>query len=52
MKKDKNYEKNKKDFIKMLLSVNKDELQEFIKTKGREPKMIKPFICLDKRINH
>lgn len=53
MKKDKtNYEKNKKDFIQMLMSVDKDQLQEFIKTKGREPKMIKPFICLNTRINH
>lgn len=51
MKKDENYQKNKNDFLTMLTSVNRDQLQEFIKNKGREPKMIKPFICLTSRIN-
>lgn len=51
MKKDEKYKKNKNDFLTMLTSVTRDQLQEFIKNKGREPKMIKPFICLDSRIN-
>ena len=51
MKKDEKYQKDKNDFLIMLTSVNRDQLQEFIKNKGREPKMIKPFICLASRIN-
>lgn len=47
----KNYEKNKKDFLSMLLSVDKDDLSDFIKNKGREPKKIKPFICLNTHIS-
>lgn len=51
MKKDEKYRKKKSEFLSMLLSTDKDQLQEFIKNKGREPKMIKPFICLNTRIN-
>lgn len=39
-------EKKKNDFIKMLISVDRDQLAEFINTKGKEPKLVKPFICL------
>ena len=35
MKKDEKYQKNKNDFLIMLTSVNRDQLQEFIKNKGR-----------------
>lgn len=45
------YEENKKNFLSMLLSVDKDDLSDFIKNKGREPKKIKPFICLNTRIS-
>lgn len=43
----KNREDKKQDFLKMLVSVDRDQLSEFIKRKGKEPKMIKPFICLN-----
>lgn len=46
-KKTESYETKKQDFIKMLTSVDKEQLATFIKTKGHEPKKIKPFICLD-----
>lgn len=42
----KNKEEAKKDFLAMLKDVDKNQLAEFIKQKGREPKMTKPFICL------
>lgn len=51
MKKDEKYKKKKSEFLSTLLSADKDQLQEFIKNKGREPKMIKPFICLDTYIS-
>ena len=51
MKKDEKYNKKRSEFLNMLLSADRDQLQEFIKNKGREPKTIKPFICLDMRIN-
>lgn len=45
-------EKNKNEFLKMLTVLDRDQLQEFIKDKGRKPKMIKPFICLNSRISN
>ncbi len=42
----KSREEKKKEFINMLLSTDKEQLTEFIKSKGHEPKKIKPFICL------
>ena len=41
------YEQKRKDFINMLMAVSREEIAEFIKLKGKEPKQIKPFICLD-----
>lgn len=49
MKKKISKEEKKKDFLRMLVSVDKDQLSDFIKSKGREPKMIKPFICLNSK---
>lgn len=42
-------EEKKKDFLSILVSVKKEQLSDFIKSKGREPKMIKPFICLNSK---
>jgi hypothetical protein len=42
-----NKEQHKSNFIEMLLHVDRDQLTQFIKEKGREPKLTKPFICLD-----
>lgn len=39
-------EQIKKDFLGSLLSLDKDQISEFINQKGKEPKKIKPFICL------
>lgn len=46
-KKDESYEVRKQNFIEMISSVDKEQLSEFIKMKGHEPKKIKPFICLN-----
>lgn len=42
-----NREEKKKDFLQMLVSIDRDQLTDFIKSKGKEPKKIKPFICLN-----
>ena len=42
-----NYETKKQNFIQMISSVSREQLSEFIKAKGHEPKKIKPFICLN-----
>lgn len=47
MGKSNDYNEKRKNFLHMLQSVSKEQLSEFIKAKGREPKKIKPFICLD-----
>jgi|GEM_PF-4814034 hypothetical protein len=46
MKKDSNYDTKKSNFITMLLSMDKDQISDFIKDKGREPKKIRPFVYL------
>ena len=51
MKKDEKYKKKKSEFLSMLLSTGRDQLQEFIKNKGRDSEIARPFICLDMRIN-
>lgn len=51
MKRKETYEEKKGKFLDMLLSADKDQLSDFIKNKGRKPKMIKPFICLSTRVN-
>lgn len=38
--------KIKNNFVKSLLVINREEITEFIKQKGKEPKKIKPFIFL------
>ena len=38
--------KIKNNFVKSLLEINREEITEFIKQKGKEPKKIKPFIFL------
>lgn len=40
-------EDQRKDFIRTLLDMDKDQIAEFIKSKGRDPKKIKPFVCLN-----
>lgn len=40
------YDEIKNNFIGSLLSVDREQLTEFINQKGKEPKKIKPFICL------
>lgn len=42
-----NREEKKENFLKMIMSVNREQLSEFVKSKGKEPKKIKPFICLN-----
>ena len=42
-----NREEKKENFLKMIMSVNREQLSEFVKLKGKEPKKIKPFICLN-----
>lgn len=39
-------EEIKNNFLMSLLSVSRDQLTEFINQKGKDPKKIKPFICL------
>lgn len=36
----------KNNFINALISIDKEQLTEFVNSKGKEPKKIKPFICL------
>lgn len=36
----------KYNFIQMLTAMDKEQMAEFIKAKGHEPKIIKPFIRL------
>lgn len=42
-----NREEKKKDFLQMLVSIDREQLIDFVKSKGKEPKKIKPFICLN-----
>lgn len=42
-----NREEKKKEFLQMLVSIDRDQLTDFVKSKGKEPKKIKPFICLN-----
>ena len=37
----------KSDFINQLISMNKDEINEFIKKNGKPIKRINPFIVMD-----
>lgn len=37
---------NKDAFIEALTCMTKEQIAQFIKTKGKEPRMIKPFIIL------
>ena len=39
-------EEIKNHFIQVLLSMDVEQMTDFIKNKGKEPKKIKPFICL------
>lgn len=41
-----NYNEIKNNFIESLLTIGREQLTEFINQKGKEPKKIKPFICL------
>lgn len=43
----KSKEEAKEDFLSMLKDADKEQLTDFIRRKGRKPKMIKPFICLN-----
>ena len=45
----KNKEEYKKNFLEMLKSVSKEDLASFIREKGKEPKLIKPFILLNRQ---
>lgn len=42
-----NREEKKKNFLQMLVSIDREQLTDFVKSKGKEPKKIKPFICLN-----
>lgn len=35
------------DFIESLLSMDREQISNFVAQKGREPKRIKPIICLN-----
>ena len=41
-----NYTKIKNNFLESLLSIDREQLSDFVAQKGREPKLIKPIICL------
>lgn len=43
-------EEAKIDFLSMLKDADKEQLAEFVRRKGREPKMTKPFICLNHQL--
>ena len=45
----KNREEKNEDFLKKLMSMTREEMTEFIRVKGKEPKLIKPIICLDSK---
>lgn len=45
----KNREEKNEDFLKKLMSMTREEMTEFIRVKGKEPKLIKPFICLNSK---
>lgn len=45
-KKTPNQEQIKNNFIESLLNIDRDQLTDFINDKGKDPKKIKPFICL------
>lgn len=36
----------KNNFLGSLLDISREQLTEFINQKGKDPKKIKPFICL------
>lgn len=42
----KSKEEAKNDFLSMLRDADKEQLAEFVRRKGRKPKLTKPFICL------
>ena len=39
--------KDKEDFLTMLTYLDREQISAFIKQKGKEPKVIKPFIYLN-----
>ena len=41
-----NYTDVKNNFIECLLSMDREQISDFITQKGREPKRIKPVVCL------
>lgn len=42
-------EDHTKNFLEMLKSVSKEDLASFIREKGKEPKLIKPFVLLNRQ---
>ena len=41
-----NYNHVKNNFLESLLSMDREQISNFVAQKGREPKLIKPIICL------
>lgn len=41
------YTNVKNNFIESLLSMDKEQISDFVAQKGREPKRIKPIVCLN-----
>lgn len=41
-----NYTDVKNNFLESLLSMDREQISDFVAQKGREPKRIKPIICL------
>ena len=40
----------KKNFIQLITSMDREQMARFIKEKGKEPKKIKPFAILSSKI--
>lgn len=40
----------KKNFIQLITSMDREQMARFIKEKGKEPKKIKPFVILSSKI--
>lgn len=41
----------KENFLKVMNSMSKEELNNYIKDKGKPPKLIRPIVVLDKEIS-
>ena len=48
--KNENFDEIKNNFVESLMNVSREQITEFIKCKGKEPKKIKPIICLNENV--